>query len=106
MFLKQLASSGIIRSEEVDQLRELSIDNARKWLFEKVFSTLKQEEKDVILNVSVFNYPVDDNEVKQVITVAYKLKYLFEGLIKRVLCFPVETYIMYMTLLELCYMIC
>jgi len=83
VFFKQLISSGSLSSEDVDLLKELSIDTARKWLFEKVFSTLKQEEKDVVLNVSLFNYPFNEKEAEQVINAACKPKYLFDSLINK-----------------------
>ncbi|MBU5424793.1 hypothetical protein KQI41_00105 [Tissierella pigra] len=82
-FLRQLVTSKTFNSEEIDKLSKLSIDSARKWLFNKVFLTLNQDEKDLLLNVSVFNYPFNENEVKQIIETKYKPIYLFDSLMKK-----------------------
>lgn len=83
VFLKQLVNSDILKHEDINNLKVLSIKNARRWLFQKVFSILNQEEKDIILNVSIFHYPFNENEIKQVITSSYKPQYLFDSLIKK-----------------------
>lgn len=80
VFLKQF---GIIKSEDINQLKESSIDNAWKWLFDKVFNSLRPDEKEIILNASVFKYPFNENEIKQIIPLTYKPKYLFDSLINK-----------------------
>ena len=83
VFLKQLLDSEDISQKDVEQLKVMSIENSRKWLFDRVFSILPPTKQEALLTLSVFEYPFTEVEAEQIFKAPIKLTYLFLSLKKK-----------------------
>lgn len=83
VFLKQLLDSEDISRKDVEQLKTLSIENSRKWLFDRVFSILPPTEQEALLSLSIFEYPFTEIEAEQILKVPIRLTYLLFSLKKK-----------------------
>jgi hypothetical protein len=83
VFIKNLLENGEYRPEDFKELSQESIEKIFEWLFKKIFSTLNSSEKGIILRMSIFNYPFNDNEALEVIEVIERPRYLFMPLYQK-----------------------
>jgi len=83
VFLKQLLDSEDINVNDVERLKLMSIENSRKWLFDRVFSILPPTEQEALLSLSIFEYPFTEIEAEQIFKATIKLTYLFSCLKKK-----------------------
>lgn len=82
-FLKELLSEESITKDELQDFQELSVETSNKYLFEKIYSTLSNEEQEITMSAAIFSYPFRDEEIRQVLNIQINPKYLLEGLIKK-----------------------
>lgn len=82
-FLKELLSEESITKDELQNFQEFSVETSNKYLFEKIYSTLSDEEQEIIMSAAIFSYPFRDEEISEVLNLQINPKYLLEGLIKK-----------------------
>ena len=83
IFFRQLIANSSINQTDFEYLMQQSVENAREWLFTKVFKILTNEEQSVLLTISIFNYPFSEQEAELIVESAVRPKYIFDGLVRR-----------------------
>jgi len=83
IFFRQLIANSSIDQTDFEFLMQQSIENAREWLFTKIFKMLRSEEQSLLLTISIFNYPFCEQEAELVIESTVRPKYVFDGLVRR-----------------------
>lgn len=81
--LAELFRSTLALSMDAEEMGRRGIEAARDWLLTRVLGTLDARERDILLTMSVFEHPFDDNEAQQVISATLSPKYCLYPLIRR-----------------------
>lgn len=81
--LRNLLSQNNIAKSELSEFKELSIKDSRKKIFNKVYSLLDEEEKNIILCSAIFSYPFSEDEVDVISELRVRSKYIYDRLIEK-----------------------
>lgn len=90
---------------DILELVNLTQEEKNTWIFEKIYSNLSQEEKDVLKYISTMDYGMDEYEILIVERdLNYKIKYILDNLnSKSIVLFDGKMYFLHSVIRDLAY---